>query len=216
MNISIITAFPQLFPGSLGVSVFKNAMQKGLFNLNIIDIKRFTTSRIDKPPYGGGPGMIIRADVLSKAIDHALSLHISDEEIPIVFTTPNGITFSQSTASSYSTYKDMIFVCGRYEGIDYRIIEYYNLIEVSMGNYIVSGGEVAVFAILESVLRLLPGVLGNFSSIEEESFSQNDGYLEYPQYTRPACWRGRKVPDVLLSGHHAKIACWRFLKSKIK
>ena len=217
MKISIITAFPDLFPGSLGVSIFKRAIENDIFSLNVIDIKEFTDKRIDDAPFGGGAGMILRPDVLARAIDYAVSTYsVSVDEISMLYTTPTGVKFDQSVACEFSKLENVIFVCGRYEGIDYRIIEVYNLRGVSIGDYVLAGGELAVMVILESALRLIPGVLGNHLSTCDESFAQHPGYLEYPQYTRPSCWRGCQVPDVLLSGHHAQIACWRLLKSKIK
>ena len=214
-NINIVTIFPDAFPGVLDISVLSKARKKEIWKLSITDIKEFTDSKksIDDSPFGGGPGMIMKADILQKAYNSALkSFNTSDiNDIEKIMLTPSGVELNQETIEGFSKKKGMILICGRYEGVDERFIEFNNLKRVSIGNYVISGGEAAAVVLSESVVRLLPDVLGNSESKKIESF--NNGLLEYPQYTKPRVWKNKAVPEILLSGNHKKISEWRIKKS---
>ncbi|MDR0367420.1 MAG: tRNA (guanosine(37)-N1)-methyltransferase TrmD [Rickettsiales bacterium] len=203
---NILTLFPESFSG-LGASVSGRAIASGALVLNLVNIRDFATDRyksVDDAPYGGGAGQVLKPEILARAID---SFH-KDE--PIFHLSPRGERFVQKTAAAFSSMGEATFVCGHYEGIDERVVEYYRMRGISIGDFVLSGGEAALCPMLDAIARLLPGVLGNAASTEEESFSTAlDGRLEYPQYTRPESWRGLKVPGVLLSGHAANIAKWR-------
>ncbi len=201
----VLTLFPEMFPGPLGDSLAGKAMAGGLWSLRTIDIRDFATDRhatVDDTPFGGGPGMVMRADVVDDAI-----ASVADEEGPLVYLTPRGRRLDQSLVGVLAAGPGMTVLCGRYEGIDERVIESRDVTEISLGDFVLSGGEPAAVALIDACVRLLPGVMGDAASLEEESFQS--GLLEYPQYTRPAEWRGRSVPAVLLSGHHEKIRAWR-------
>ncbi|HVY17375.1 MAG TPA: tRNA (guanosine(37)-N1)-methyltransferase TrmD [Rhodopila sp.] len=206
---SVLTLFPAMFPGPLGQSLAGRALEKGLWSLDVTNIRDFATDRhrtVDDTPFGGGAGMVLRPDIVDAAVDA-----VADGR-PIVCLTPRGQPFVQPAAREFASGAGVILVCGRYEGIDQRVIDARRMHEVSIGDYVLSGGELAAMVLLDSIVRLLPGVMGAAESAEEESFSS--GMLEYPQYTRPADWQGRTVPDVLLSGHHAEVAAWRRSESE--
>jgi tRNA (guanine37-N1)-methyltransferase len=206
---SVLTLFPDMFPGPLGQSLAGRALNEGRWSLDVTNIRDFATGRhrkVDDTPFGGGAGMVLRPDVVDAAIDS-----LADGR-PLVCLTPRGRRFTQAEAQRFATGDGLILLCGRYEGIDQRVIEARSMEELSIGDYVLSGGELAALVLLDAVVRLLPGVMGAADSAEEESFSS--GLLEYPHYTRPAEWAGRAVPDVLLSGHHAAVAAWRQAESE--
>jgi tRNA (guanine37-N1)-methyltransferase len=202
---SILTLFPEMFPGPLGYSLAGKALENGIWSLDTVQMRDFATDRhhsVDDTPFGGGAGMVLRPDVVDAALDHA-----APGGRPILCLTPRGRRFTQADARHLARGGGAVLLCGRYEGIDQRVIETRDMEEVSVGDYVLSGGEPAALVVLDAVIRLLPGVMGCADSAADESFST--GLLEYPHYTRPAEWRGHNVPDVLLSGHHGAIAAWR-------
>ncbi|WP_291576163.1 tRNA (guanosine(37)-N1)-methyltransferase TrmD [Bradyrhizobium sp.] len=203
---TVLTLFPEMFPGPLGVSLAGKALAAGLWALEVRDIRDSATDRhrsVDDTPAGGGPGMVLRADVLADAIDAAtVSL-----DRPRLLMSPRGRPLTQFQVAELAAGPGPLIVCGRFEGIDQRVIEARGLEEVSVGDYVLSGGEIAGMALIDACVRLLPGVMGKPASGAEESFS--DGLLEYPQYTRPQVFEGRTIPDILLSGDHARVAAWR-------
>jgi tRNA (guanine37-N1)-methyltransferase len=203
---TVLTLFPEMFPGPLGVSLAGKALSSGLWALEARDIRDSATDRhrsVDDTPAGGGPGMVLRADVLADAIDAA---EISADR-PRLLMSPRGRPLTQSRVLELAAGSGPLIVCGRFEGIDQRVIEARNLEEVSVGDYVLSGGEIAAMALIDACVRLLPGVMGKLASGADESFS--DGLLEYPQYTRPQEFEGRPIPEILLSGDHARVAAWR-------
>lgn len=205
-KVSILTLFPEIFPGPLGVSLLGNALQNKLWELNLINIRDFAKDRhksVDGTPYGGGAGMVMKPDVIERALNS-----ISDFPGQRVCLTPRGKRLSQQKVKKLSFEDGLVLLCGRYEGIDQRVIDYYNFDEISIGDYVVTGGESAAIVLLESVLRLLPNVLGGNETLKEESFSDTS-LIEYPQYTKPKEWNGINVPEVLISGDHGKIKNWR-------
>ena len=205
-KVSILTLFPEIFPGPLGVSLLGNALQNKLWELNLINIRDFAKDRhksVDDTPYGGGAGMVMKPDVIEMALNS-----ISDSPGQRVCLTPRGKRLSQQKVKKLSLEDGLVLLCGRYEGIDQRVIDYYNFDEISIGDYVVTGGESAAIVLLESVLRLLPNVLGGNETLKEESFSDTS-LIEYPQYTKPKEWNGVNVPEVLISGDHGKIKNWR-------
>ena len=205
-KVSILTLFPEIFPGPLGVSLLGNALQNKLWELNLINIRDFAKDRhksVDGTPYGGGAGMVMKPDVIERALNS-----ISDFPGQRVCLTPRGKRLSQQKVKKLSFEDGLVLLCGRYEGIDQRVIDYYNFDEISIGDYVVTGGESAAIVLLESVLRLLPNVLGGNETLKEESFSDTS-LIEYPQYTKPKEWNGINVPEVLISGDHGKIRNWR-------
>ena len=205
-KVSILTLFPEIFPGPLGVSLLGNALQNKLWELNLINIRDFAKDRhksVDGTPYGGGAGMVMKPDVIEMALNS-----ISDFPGQRVCLTPRGKRLSQQKVKKLSLEDGLVLLCGRYEGIDQRVIDYYNFDEISIGDYVVTGGESAAIVLLESVLRLLPNVLGGNETLKEESFSDTS-LIEYPQYTKPKVWNGINVPEVLISGDHGKIKNWR-------
>lgn len=204
----VLTLFPEAFPGPLGISVPGKALEKGAWRLEAFDIRAFATDKhrtVDDTPAGGGPGMVMRPDVLGKAIDAARSK--AKKAWPLVCLSPRGKRFDQAMARAWAKTGGVTLICGRFEAVDERVLEARQVEEVSIGDYVLSGGEPAALVVLDAVVRLLPGVIGEPESLVEESFSA--GLLEYPQYTRPQVWEGRAIPDVLLSGHHGKIKAWR-------
>ena len=202
---TVLTLFPDLFPGPLGASLAGKALAAKLWALEAIDIRASATDRhrtVDDTPAGGGPGMVMKPDVLARAIDAVPLLGR-----PRLLMSPRGKPLSQARAAALSRGPGAILVCGRFEGIDERVIAARDLEEVSLGDYVLSGGEVAAFVVLDACVRLIPGVLGQAASVAEESFA--DGLLEYPQFTKPPAFEGLSIPDVLLSGDHRKVAAWR-------
>ena len=207
----IVTLFPEAFPGVLGASLTGKALQEGLWRLETIGLRPFGDGKhknVDDTPAGGGAGMVLRADVVGKALDEAAA-GTSDDRArwPIIYLSPRGRRFDQATARQWSECDGLTMLCGRFEGVDQRVLDHYGIQEVSLGDFVLTGGEIAAQAMIDATVRLLPSVLGNASSIEDESHAS--GLLEHPQYTRPADWKGQKIPDILMSGHHGKIADWR-------
>jgi tRNA (guanine37-N1)-methyltransferase len=203
---TVLSLFPEMFPGPLGASLAGRALASGLWALDARDIRASATDRhrsVDDTPAGGGPGMVLRADVLAAAIDAAGA----EPELPRLLMSPRGRPLTQSRVRELAAGPGALIVCGRFEGVDQRVIEARNLEEVSIGDYVLSGGEIAAMALIDACVRLLPGVMGKAESGAEESFS--DGLLEYPQYTRPQTFEGAPIPEILLSGDHAKVAAWR-------
>jgi tRNA (guanine37-N1)-methyltransferase len=203
---TVLTLFPEMFPGPLGVSLAGKALASGLWALEARDIRDSATDRhrsVDDTPAGGGPGMVLRADVLAAAIDAA---DISADR-PRLLMSPRGRPLTQSRVVELASGPGPLILCGRFEGVDQRVMEARGLEEVSVGDYVLSGGEIAALALIDACVRLLPGVMGRLSSGADESFS--DGLLEYPQYTRPQEFEGRPIPEILLSGDHARVAAWR-------
>ena len=203
----IITLFPEMFPGPLGVSLVGQALLDGLWSLETIDIRAHGIDRhrtVDDMPFGGGPGMVMRPDALDGAVAEAKGLAA---DLPLVLMSPRGRPLSQARVAELAAGPGVAIVCGRFEGIDQRVIDQYGMEEVSIGDFVLSGGEPAAMVLLDACVRLLPGVIGKAESLAEESFS--DHLLEYPHYTRPQVWRDRAVPDVLVSGHHENIRTWR-------
>jgi tRNA (guanine37-N1)-methyltransferase len=201
---SVLTIFPEMFPGPLALSLAGKAREAGTWSLDTVDIRAQATDRhrsVDDTPAGGGPGMVMKADVLARAIDA-----VADDR-PRLLMSPRGAPLTQRHVVQLAAGPGVLLVCGRFEGVDERVIAARGLEEVSLGDYVLSGGEVAALALIDACVRLLPGVMGAEASGAEESFAQ--GLLEYPQYTRPQVWEGRAVPDVLVSGDHAKVAAFR-------
>ncbi|KJC41807.1 tRNA (guanine-N1)-methyltransferase [Bradyrhizobium sp. LTSP849] len=208
---TVLTLFPEMFPGPLGVSLAGRALASGLWQLEARDIRASATDRhrsVDDTPAGGGPGMVLRADVLAAAIDTAET----GPERPRLLMSPRGRPLTQARVIELAQGPGPLIVCGRFEGIDQRVIDTRDLEEVSIGDYVLSGGEIAALALIDACVRLLPGVMGKEASGTEESFS--DGLLEYPQYTRPQLFEGVPIPEILTSGDHAKVAAWRRAESE--
>ena len=206
---SVLTLFPDMFPGPLGQSLAGRALEDGIWSLGVTDLRDFGMGRhrkVDDTPFGGGAGMVMRPDVVDAAV-----ASVADGR-PVICLTPRGRRFTQAEAARFAAMDGIILLCGRYEGIDQRVIEARSMEEYSIGDYVLSGGELAALVLLDSIVRLLPGVMGAAESADEESFSA--GLLEYPHFTRPAEWAGQTVPDVLLSGHHAAVAAWRQAESE--
>ena len=206
----VFTLYPELFPGPLDSGLYKKALNKNIWSLEIINIRDYSTDKhqtVDDTPFGGGSGMVMRADVLANSLDK----NISDNKEPIIYLSPKGKKFNQIYAKKISN-KNINIICGHFEGVDQRLLETRNTEEVSIGDFILSGGEIGAFVIIDTVIRLLPGVLGNPNSLTEESFEQE--LLEYPQYTKPQKWEKKEVPSVLLTGDHKKIKDWRLAQSE--
>lgn len=204
----VLTLFPEMFPGVLGHSLTGRALAEGRWRLEAHDLRPFGVGKhrnVDDTPAGGGAGMVMRADVLGAAIDAARAT--APVGAPLVYLSPRGPQFTQQRARALAAGPGVTLLCGRFEGVDERVLEHYGIEEISLGDYVLTGGEIAAQAVLDATVRLLPGVLGNAASIEEESHAS--GLLEHPQYTRPAEWRGHTIPPVLLSGNHAEIEKWR-------
>src|SRR6476661_7724061 len=209
-RVTVLTLFPEMFPGPLGVSLAGKALASGLWALEARDIRDSATDRhrsVDDTPAGGGPGMVLRADVLADAIDAADMASDRPEDRPRLLMSPRGRPLTQSRVVELAAGPGPLIVCGRFEGVDQRVIEARNLEEVSIGDYVLSGGEIAAMALIDACVRLLPGVMGKQASGTDESFSE--GLLEYPQYTRPQEFEGKPIPEILISGDHAKVAAWR-------
>ncbi len=208
-HASVLTLFPEMFPGPLAHSLAGRAHNDGIWRLDAHDIRAVAQDRhrtVDDTPFGGGAGMVMRPDIL----DAALAPH--QDGRPTIYLTPRGRPLTQRVVAELAAGPGAVLLCGRYEGIDQRVIEARGLMEISVGDYVLSGGEPACLVLLDACVRLLPGVVGAAASVEDESFSH--GLLEYPHYTRPADWQGRRVPDILLSGNHAAIASWRVAQSE--
>ena len=206
----VFTLYPEFFPGPLSKGLYGKALSKKLWNLNIVNIRDAAQDKhktVDDTPYGGGSGMLLKADVLAKSLDQNI---IEGERV--IYLSPKGKKFDQSYAQELSNEKSVSFICGHFEGVDERVLSTRNIEELSIGDYILSGGETAAFVVIDSILRLLPGVLGNENSRVDESFE--NGLLEYPQYTKPQIWEKKAVPEVLLSGDHSKIKDWRLSQSE--
>jgi tRNA (guanine37-N1)-methyltransferase len=205
---AVLTIFPEMFPGPLGLSLAGKALSQGTWELSAVDIREVAEDKhrsVDDTPAGGGAGMVMRADIAGKAIDAARAL--TPTGVPTLYLSPRGTPLTQSRARELAQGPGVILLCGRFEGVDERALEARNVEEVSIGDYVLSGGELAAMVLIDAVVRLLPGVAGNDASLAEESFA--GGLLEYPHYTRPREWEGRAIPEVLLSGDHEKIAKWR-------
>ena len=210
LKTQIFTLYPEIFPGPLDKGLYGKAMAKKLWSLKVINIRDAATDKhktVDDTPYGGGSGMLLKPDVLATSIDQNMN-----EGEKIFYLSPKGKRFDQNLAMKLSKEKSFSLICGHFEGVDERVLSTRNIEEISIGDYVLSGGETAALVVLDSVLRLIPGVLGNEKSVSEETFE--NGLLEYPQYTKPQIWEQKSVPDVLLSGDHAKIKDWRLSQSE--
>lgn len=219
----LLTLYPEMFPGPLGVSLAGKALDKGIWSLDVTQIRDYATDRhrnVDDTPSGGGPGMVMRADVLAAALDDVTARRAPgpdgevpmEEDFPVVYLSPRGRRLDQAMVREFAGKQGVTLICGRFEGVDERILEARKITEVSLGDFILSGGEVAAMALMDAVVRTLPGVIGQPETLDEESFES--GLLEYPHYTRPRVWEGREIPDVLQTGHHGKIREWRLEQSE--
>ena len=206
----VFTLYPELFPGPLGVGLYKKAMDKKIWSLEVVNIRDYAADKhktVDDTPFGGGTGMLMRADVIANSLDK----NISNENDPIIYLSPKGKKFDQIFAKKILD-KNINIVCGHFEGVDQRLLETRNIEEVSIGDFVLSGGEIGAFVVIDTIVRLIPGVLGNSNSLTEETFERY--LLEYPQYTKPQKWETKDVPYVLLTGDHVKIKDWRLSQSK--
>ena len=212
----VITLFPEAFPGTLGLSLTGKALEAGLWRLTPVALRDFGQGRhrnVDDTPSGGGAGMVLRADVVDAALTAAMQGAPADRGLwPVIYLSPRGQRFDQPMARRFAACRGLTLLCGRFEGVDQRVLDARGIEEVSLGDFVLTGGEIAAQAMLDAVVRLIPGVLGNAASTEEESFS--DGLLEHPQYTRPQLWEGRDIPEVLTGGNHAEVARWRRARSE--
>lgn len=213
---TILTLFPEMFPGPLGHSLAGQALEDGRWRLKTVDIRDFARDKhrtVDDTPFGGGPGMVMRPDVVDAAISAAKDTAKGQtKDVPLIYLTPRGRPMRQDKVQELANGAGMDVLCGRFEGIDARVLEAHDVEEISLGDFVLSGGEPAAIALTDACVRLLPGVIGSDKSLEEESF--NRGLLEYPHFTRPQNWDGRAVPEVLLSGHHEKIRAWRLAEAE--
>lgn len=215
-SVIAITVFPGMLPGPLGLSLAGKALERGLWQLNIMDLRDFATDKhatVDDSPYGGGIGMVMKPDVIDAAITHAKTLL---PHARVIYPSPRGKVMTQNWVETHKN-QDLIILCGRFEGIDQRVIDHHKMEELSLGDFILSGGEIAALAIIDAIVRLIPGVIGKIGAIEQESFSNTSKYaglLEYPHYTRPSVWNGISVPEVLLSGNHEQIDTWRLEQAR--
>lgn len=205
-NVTILTLFPEMFPGPLAHALAGKALENGLWHLKTLNIRDFAAGNyksVDDIAFGGGPGMVLRPEVMDRAFEAVKK----NNEGPLIYLTPRGKPLKQADVKRWSQQPYINLICGRYEGIDERVLQHHQVEEVSIGDYILAGGEIAAMVVMDACIRLLPGVMGAEASLQEESFE--GGLLEYPQYTRPQTWKGYTVPEVLLSGHHARIRTWR-------
>jgi len=206
----VFTLYPELFPGPLGSGLYKKALDKKLWSLEVVNIRDYAQDKhktVDDTPFGGGSGMVMRADVIANSLDK----NISNKNEPIIYLSPKGKKFDQIYAKKIMN-KNINILCGHFEGVDQRLLDTRNIEEISVGDFILSGGETGAFVLIDTIVRLIPGVLGNFDSLTEETFERN--LLEYPQYTKPQKWEKKDVPNVLLGGDHAKIKDWRLAQSE--
>jgi len=206
----VFTLYPEMFPGPLDIGLYKKAHEKKLWSLEIVNIRDCATDKhktVDDTPFGGGSSMLIRPDVVANSLDK----NITNKNEPIIYLTPKGKKFDQTYAKKIM-HKNINIICGHFKGVDQRLLETRNIEEVSIGDYILSGGEIGAFVLIDAIVRLIPGVIGNSRSLPEETFEKN--LLECPQYTKPQIWEKKNVPDVLLSGDHSKIKDWRLLQSE--
>jgi len=209
-SATVLSLFPEMFPGTLGLSIAGKALKNDIWSLKMINIRDFSNDKngkVDDIPFGGGHGMVIKPDVIDKALNSVI-----DAEGPRIYLSPRGKKFDQRFAKRLSEEKGAVFICGRYEGVDERFLDDNDIVELSVGDYILSGGELGVQIVLDATIRLLPNVIGNAEGLIEESFENN--LLEYPLYTQPRVWKNRKVPEVLLSGDHKKIKEWKIKKAE--
>ena len=207
-HAQLLTLYPEMFPGPLGVSLAGRGLEKNLWSFETLDIRSFAEDKhhtVDDTPAGGGHGMVMKADVLGRAIDKAREK--ASDDWPLIYLSPRGRTFNQERAHELAKAGGVTMLCGRFEGVDQRVLEARNVVEMSVGDFVLSGGEPAALIVLDAVIRLLPGVMGQPDTLLEESFE--NGLLEYPQYTRPRVWEGMEIPEVLLSGNHQEIEAWR-------
>ena len=206
----VFTLYPELFPGPLGSGLYKKALEKKLWSLEVVNIRDYATDKhktVDDTPFGGGSGMLMRADIIANSLDK----NISSKNEPIIYLSPKGKKFDQIYAKKILE-KNINIICGHFEGVDQRLLETRDIEEVSVGDFVLSGGEIGAFVVIDTIVRLIPGVLGNSNSLSEETFERN--LLEYPQYTKPQKWEKKNIPDVLLTGDHAKIKDWRLAQSE--
>lgn len=216
INFKILTLFPDLFPGPLAASITGSALEKKIWSLQAINIRSYAKDKhqtVDDTPCGGGSGMLLKPDVIADAIDDSMDKGLGIRN-KIIYLSPRGKVFNQKIARKLATEKEIILLCGRYEGVDQRVLDEFEIEEISIGDYVLSGGEIAAYVLIDAILRNVKGVLGASESLQEESFGalDNDEFenlLEYPHYTKPQNWRGRQVPEVLVQGHHKKINEWR-------
>jgi len=203
----VLSIFPDMFPGPLGLSLAGQGLSDGAWSLETLDIRSFATDKhrsVDDMPFGGGPGMVMRPDVIDSAI---AAVRQSSPELPLVYLSPRGRRFDQAKAHELAAGPGVALICGRFEGLDQRVLDSHDIEEISIGDFVLSGGEPAAITLLDACVRLVPGIIGKAESLEQESFEH--GLLEYPHYTRPQVWNGQAVPDVLISGHHENIRAWR-------
>ncbi|WP_316975714.1 tRNA (guanosine(37)-N1)-methyltransferase TrmD [Shumkonia mesophila] len=208
----VLTIFPEMFPGPLGQSLAGQALEKGIWALETVDIRGFASDKhrtVDDAPFGGGPGMVMRPDVVDAAIAAAKG---TDPALPLIFLSPRGRPLDQARVRALAAGPGALVLCGRFEGVDQRVLDAHGAEEISLGDFVLSGGEPAAIALIDACVRIVPGIIGKAESLEEESFER--GLLEYPHFTRPQVWQDRAVPEVLVSGHHAKVRAWRLAEAE--